>query len=113
MIEKRYRNIRMQVRVTEEERDLIHVKMAQLGTCNIEAYLRKMAIDGYVIDLDLTEVKELVRLLRITSNSLNQIAKRANTSGNLYKKDIDTLIESYDKLWTLAEDVMVSLCEIK
>ena len=108
----RQRNIRLQMRVTEQERKLILQKMAELGTNNTEAYLRKMAIDGFIIHLDLTDVKELVRVLRITSNSLNQLAKRANKTGNVYYEDIDDLRKSYDKLWSIAEDIMVRLATI-
>ena len=86
--------------------------MAELGTNNTEAYLRKMAIDGFIIHLDLTDVKELVRVLRITSNSLNQLTKRANETGNVYHEDIDDLRKSYDKLWNIAEDIMVRLATI-
>lgn len=101
------------MRVTEQEREQIHQNMKQLGTTNLEAYLRKMAIDGYVIDLDLTDVQELVRVLRVTSNSLNQIAKMGNTYGKLYKEDIERLTKSYDKVWEICEKVLVGLCEIK
>ena len=61
---KRKRDIQLKVRVTPEERAMIETKMAQLGTTNMGAYLRKMAIDGYVVKLDLPELRELVSLLR-------------------------------------------------
>ena len=70
--------------VTPEERELIEQKMAQLGTENMSAYLRKIAIDGYVVKLDLPELREMISLLRRTSNNTNQLAKRMNETGRIY-----------------------------
>ena len=61
---KRKRDIQLKFRVTPQEREMIETKMAQFGTTNMAAYLRKMAIDGYVVKLDLPELRELVTLLR-------------------------------------------------
>ena len=108
----RQRNIRIYLRVTEHEKELINQKMTELGTKNMEAYLRKMAIDGFIIHLDTTDIRELVKVLRITSNSLNQLTKRANETGNVYSDDIEDLRQSYDKLWGIAEDIMVRLAAI-
>ena len=108
----RKRNIRIQLRVTEQEKDLIEQKMQELGTQNTEAYLRKMAIDGLIIHLDTTDVRELVRLLRVTSNSLNQLTKRAHETGNIYSEDIEDLRKSYDELWGIAEEIMLRLAAI-
>ena len=78
---KRKRDIQLKVRVTPEERAMIEAKMAQLGTTNMGAYLRKMAIDGYVVKLDLPELRELVSLLRYSSNNLNQLTRRVHETG--------------------------------
>ena len=83
--------------VSDDEKRIIKAKMAQLGTKNMGAYLRKMAIDGYVIHLDLSDIRELVTLLRRTSNSLNQLTKRVHETGNIYGEDIESLRESYRK----------------
>ena len=80
---KRKRDIQLKVRVTPEERAMIEAKMAQLGTTNMGAYLRKMAIDGYVVKLDLPELRELVSLLRYSSNNLNQLARRVHETGRV------------------------------
>ena len=74
---KRKRDIQLKFRVTPQEREMIETKMAQFGTTNMAAYLRKMAIDGYVVKLDLPELRELVSLLRYSSNNLNQLTRRA------------------------------------
>src|SRR5574344_1961670 len=105
----RQRNIRIQLRVTEQEKELIEQKMQELGTKNSEAYLRKMAIDGLIIHLDTADVRELVRVLRVTSNSLNQLTKRAHETGSFYSEDIR---KSYDRLWTAAEEIMLRLAAI-
>ena len=73
---KRKRDIQLKFRVTPQERETIETKMAQFGTTNMAAYLRKMAIDGYVVKLDLPELRELVSLLRYSSNNLNQLTRR-------------------------------------
>jgi len=73
MSQKRSRPIRLCFRVTEHEQDLIIKKMAQAGIRNKEAYLRKVAIDGFVIKLELSDIKEFIRLLGTVSNNINQI----------------------------------------
>lgn len=109
---KRTRNIQLHFMVSEQERTLITEKMEQLGTKNLGAYLRKMAIDGYVIHLDLSDIRELVSLLRRTSNSLNQLTKRVHQTGNLYGEDLEALRESYDKLWDAADEILSRLSMI-
>ena len=79
----RKRNIPVMVRLTSDEKELILQKMQELGTTNMEAYFRKMAIDGYVIHLDLYDIRELITLLRRYSNNLNQLTKRAHETGNI------------------------------
>ncbi|MGD9568664.1 MAG: plasmid mobilization relaxosome protein MobC [Sedimentibacter sp.] len=108
----RKRNVQLHFMVTEHERSLIDIKMEQLGTKNMGAYLRKMAIDGYVIHLDLSDVRELVTLLRRTSNSLNQLTKRVHETGNIYGEDINDLRESYNKLWETADEILSRISAI-
>lgn len=110
---KRKREIVIRFRVTPEERSMIEAKMAQLGTSNMAAYLRKIAIDGYVVKLDLPELKEMVSLLRRSSNNLNQIAKRVNETSRIYDADIDCLKENQERLWTAANEILEKLAEIK
>ena len=98
---------------TEQERDLIAEKMAAAGIRNREAYLRKMALDGYVIRLDLSAVKGMTRLLSNATNNLNQIAKRANETRSVYGDDIKDLQAHYDRLWEQAEAILRSLANIQ
>lgn len=85
------RTIGLYFKVSPEEMALIEQKMEQAGTANKRAYLRKMAVDGYVIRLNLGEMKELLRLLHSVSNNVNQIARRCNETGNLYGEDVEDL----------------------
>ena len=108
----RKRNVQLHFMVTEHERNLIDIKMEQLGTKNMGAYLRKMAIDGYIIHLDLSDIRELVSLLRRTGNNLNQLTKRAHETGNIYGEDINDLRESYNKLWETADEILSRISAI-
>lgn len=108
----RQRKIQLHFMVTEHERGLIAEKMERLGTKNLGAYLRKMAVDGYMIQLDLADVREMVSLLRRTSNSLNQLTKRVHETGNIYGNDIENLRQSYDRLWEVADEILSRLSAI-
>ena len=98
---------------SKEEVERIHQKMEEIGVRSMGAYLRKIALDGYCINLDLQDVKELVSLLRRCSNNLNQYAKRANETGNIYEADIKDLQERLDKIWDGMKDVLVHLSSIQ
>ena len=98
---------------SKEEVQRIHEKMDELGIRSMGAYLRKMALDGYCINLDLQDVKELVSLLRRCSNNLNQYAKRANETGNIYESDIRDLQERLEEIWTDMKEVLVCLSSIQ
>ena len=98
---------------SNEEVQRIHEKMDELGIRSMGAYLRKMALDGYCINLDLQDVKELVSLLRRCSNNLNQYAKRANETGNIYESDIRDLQERLEEIWTDMKEVLVCLSSIQ
>ena len=71
------KSVRVEFVISEQEADLIKERMAELGITNLSAYLRKMAVDGYIIHLDMSDIQEMIRLLRICSNNLNQYARRA------------------------------------
>ena len=107
------REVQLKFRVTPEERALIQQKMAQLGTTNMAAYLRKMAIDGFVINLELPELREMVSLLRRSSNNLNQLTRRVHETGRFYDADLDELRQSYDSLWDAAQKILTSLAKLQ
>ena len=105
----RKRPIVLRCPVTAEERELIEQKMAQLPTQRIGAYLRKMAIDGIVVNLDVPELNTLIVELRRTNNSLNQIAKRVNATGRFYDSDAAFVKEKMENLWTAMQLVLDKL----
>ena len=79
------------IRVTPEEIEQIRARMAEAGIKSMTAYLIRMAIHGYVLVMDLSDKKEILRLLQISGNNLNQYAKKANETGNIYHEDIEEL----------------------
>ena len=99
-------------RVSPEELALIEQKMAQLGTTNREAYLRKMALDGYVVRLELPELKELVSLMRYSSNNLNQLARRAHETGRIYDADLEDISRRQEALWDGVHQVLTQLAKL-
>ena len=113
MVANLEREVQLKFRVTPAERALIEQKMAQLGTTNMAAYLRKMAIDGLVINLELPELRELISLLRRSSNNLNQLTRRVHETGRFYDADLEDLRQSYDKLWDVAQKILTSLAKIQ
>ena len=110
---KRKRDIQLKVRVTPEERAMIEAKMAQLGTTNMAAFMRKMAIDGYVVKLDLPELRELVSLLRYSSNNLNQLTRRVHETGRVYAADTDDILQNQERIWQAASGILSRLAAIR
>ena len=109
---KRKREVQVNFRVSPEELALIEQKMSQLGTVNREAYLRKMALDGYVVKLDLPELKELVSLMRYSSNNLNQLARRAHETGRIYDADLEDITRRQEALWDGVHQVLTQLAKL-
>ena len=97
----RKRNVQIKFRVTEEERTLIEEKMKMVPTSNMEAYLRKMAIDGYIIQIDQSDIKKMTAELQKIGVNINQIAKRANVTGNVYQEDIEEIKVALKEIWRL------------
>ena len=106
------RDQQLHFRVSKAELDRIHVKMVELGIVSIGSYLRKMALDGYCIRLDLQELSRMAYLLQMCSNNLNQYAKRANESGRVYRADIEDLRARLDELIGLAKQILVKLAAL-
>ena len=85
------RSKRIELRVTAEELRQIHERMQETGISSLTAYMIRMAIHGYVVKMDLSDLKELLRLMQISGNNLNQYAKKANETGSIYHEDIEEL----------------------
>lgn len=98
-MKKENRNVQLHFFVTVPEAELIKERMAETGVANLSAYLRKMAVDGYIIHLDMGDIQEMIRLLRICSNNLNQYTRRANETGSVYAADVEDLRTRLDDLW--------------
>ena len=104
----RKRKIVLRCPVTEEERKLIEQKMAQLPTSQIGAYLRKMAIDGYIIYVDVKNIKQYIQELQAIGKNINQIARRVNSTTNIYKEDIKEIKKRLDEIWQLQRYILSS-----
>ena len=108
----RKREVQLNFRVSPEELALIEQKMVQLGTTNREAYLRKMALDGYVVRLELPELKELVSLMRYSSNNLNQLTRRVHETGRIYDADLEDISRRQEALWDGVHQVLTQLAKL-
>ena len=109
---KRARDIRVDLRISQAEYDLIQERMTEAGTTNMSAFIRKLALNGYVLHVDLAPVKELVSLQKRCSNNLNQIAASVNTYGGIYPQEITVLQKDYAALWNPLSDLIKRLAEI-
>ena len=106
------RNINMGFRVTQEEKELILRRQAQTGIRNLRAYLLKMAVDGMVVNLDLSEINECSRLLRTVSNNVNQMAKRVNGGGNVHAAELAGVQNGLREVWKQQDKIIRSLSKI-
>ena len=108
----RKREVQVNFRVSPQELEMIEQKMAQLGTSNREAYLRKMALDGYVVKLELPELKELVSLMRYSSNNLNQLTRRVHETGRIYDADREDISQRQEQLWAGVREILTRLAKL-
>lgn len=102
----------IRIMLKKGDREKIEERMKEAGIKNMSAYIRKMAIDGYVVRLDLSDVNEVARLLHINSNNLNQYAKQANTNGSIYYGDIQNLRRQHEELCKLLKAIYQRLLSI-
>lgn len=108
----RNRPVQVKFRVTPEERKMIDKRMEQAGVTNMAAYLRKMAIDGYVVKLELPELRDFISLLRRTSNNFNQIARRINSTDRIYAEDIVEMKNLLEQIWEADNQILTKLASI-
>ncbi len=111
--ENRSRSAHFHFWANEEEAALIRERFTASGMTSFGAFARKMLINGYHINIDLSDVRELVRLLSNATNNVNQIAKRANETRNIYAEDVEDLRRQYDSLWAAANKILTGLAKIK
>ena len=103
----RKRQIQIKFRVTEEEEELILQKMQKLGTSNISAYMRKMAIDGYIIEVDYSDLKSVCYEMHKIGTNINQIAKWINATNLVYESDISEIKERIEQIWKLLKSSLL------
>ena len=97
----RKRKVQIKFYVTEEERALIEQKMKFVPTRNMAAYLRKIAIDGYIIQTDNSDIKDMTAEIQKIGVNINQIAKRVNATGSVYQEDIEEIKGVLAEIWRL------------
>ena len=103
----------LKVRISPEDKARIRSKMEEAGILNMSAYVRKMALDGICVKLDLADVRQLIVLLQRCSTNLNQYAKRANETGSVYAADIEDLRSRLDEIWELSRQSLAHLANIR
>ena len=106
-------NEKLKFRISAEEVERIKVKMEDAGILNMSAYIRKMALDGICIRMDLGDVRQLVILLRRCSNNLEQYARKANETGSVYAAEIANLQNRLDEIWELTRQSLAQLATIR
>lgn len=106
------RNQEIHVLYTLQELEILHQKMAEAGVRNRSAYVRKMSLDGYVVHLDMSDIREMITLLRRCSNNLNQIAKNANATGSIYASDLSEVQARQDEIWENTKEILARLSSI-
>ena len=109
----RKRNIQLKFRVTPEERALIEEKMDELGTQNMAAFLRKMALDGYAVRLDQPELQKILSLLRYSSNNLTQLTRRVHETGRTYAADLEDIRQKQEQIWPALNGILSRLAAIR
>ena len=103
----------LKIRISPEDKERIKLKMEDAGILTMSAYVRKMALDGICIRLDLKDVRQLTVMLRRCSDNLNQYAKRANETGSIYAAGIEDLQNRLDEIWELSRQTLASLAAIR
>ena len=106
------RDQQLHFRVSKPELERIRNKMESSGILSIASYLRKMALDGYCLHLDLKELRRMAYLLQMCSNNLNQYAKAANENGRVYAADMEDLRQRLDELIDIGRQILSRLAEL-
>lgn len=109
----RKRPIQVKFFVDEKEHALLKKKMEQAGIENMSAYIRKMIIEGYVVKLDMSELRELTHRMKSISTSENQIAKRVNSSGGIYKADLEEIKKNQEEIYEGIRKILATLSKIE
>ena len=103
----------MHILWTPEEYALLTQTMAEAGVINRNAFVRKMALDGYILKLDMADIHEMIRLLRNATNNLNQMAKQANSTGSIYGSEISDMQQKQDEIWETSKEILARLAAVQ
>jgi hypothetical protein len=103
----------IEVLFSPEEYQMLRQRMEQAGVQFVGPFIRKMALDGYIVRLDTSDIREMTSLLRRCSNNLNQIAKKANATGSIYGADIAALQARQDEIWEMTKEILARLSSIQ
>jgi hypothetical protein len=109
MAAKEKRVIEHSFRTTESEDNVIRQKMKAFGIRNQASFYRAMVLNGYLLKLDLPEIRELLRLMKNLTNNVNQIAKRMNERGSIYDTEIDEILEKQEEIWNTLNQILSKL----
>ena len=113
MMEQGDRLHKLSVRMSDQELEKVQERMNSVGIDKLSAFLRKMAIDGYILKLDMPEIKEMIKLLRSSSNNLNQIAKKANAMGTVFEEDLKEIKSMQDDIWKAMNKILKRLGQLQ
>ena len=106
---KRDRDILIRFFVTAEEKAVIQKRMELVGLTNMSTYLRKISMDGYLINADYTYIKEMNAELSAIGRNINQIATRATSTGIIYAEDITEIKKKQEEIWQLQKSILSNL----
>ena len=112
MTEKKNRTIHYSFKATPEEDAIIQRKMKTFGIKNQSAFIRAMALNGYLLKLDLPELKELVSLMRRSSNNLNQLTRKVHETGRIYDADLEDISQRQEQLWEGVKEILTQLSKL-
>lgn len=101
----RERNVPVQFYMTVEEREILNKKMEESKIKNMGAYLRKMAIDGRIFNVDMSPLKSINSQMTRINTNINQITKRVNSTNSIYKEDIEEVENGVEEIWQLLRSI--------
>lgn len=110
---KEKRDVQIHFYVSRTEFQRIQKKMEELQINSLSAYLRKMALDGYAVKLELEGIHEMISLMRYAGNNLNQYTKKAHQTGSIYRNDVEELNELFERLWEEMRQILSALSRVK
>ena len=109
---ERKRSKQLKIWISQEEQDMIRQKMAEFGTENLGAFVRKMVIDGYILKLDLPELREISRHIGYLDNNINQMARKVNAGGTVYKEDVEEIQTQFNTVCKLQRKIIRHLSKL-